>query len=142
MAAMTEAFHLRLEGVDFVAGEPCWVVSFTPRSGHRAATREQDIFGKMQGVAWVRMERPGFLRIEADFIDNASLKLGPLATITRGSHFLLEQADVDRPAVLMPERLTLDLALRLLLVVRKNERRIHTYRQLERVNPPWPLPEP
>jgi hypothetical protein len=142
MAAMTEAFQLRLEGIDWVGEDPCFVVSFRPRSTYRPSTKEQETFQKMQGVAWVRVRRPAFLRIEADFIENASVRFGPFATITKGSHFLLQQGEIEPGGVVMTRSLDLGLKLRLFLVVHREERRVTTYRELKRVNPKAALPEP
>jgi hypothetical protein len=111
------------------------VVSFSPRAEFHPTTREQTTFQKLQGVMWIRPDRPVFLRVEADFVENASVKFGPFATITRGSHFLLQQADVE-PGVAMARSLNLDLHLRIFFVVRKLERRGTYYREFKRVSPP------
>ncbi len=141
MAAMNEAFHLRYEGLDWIDGEACHVISFFPRPDYRPATKSQETFGKMAGVAWIRERDPVFLRLEADFIDNASAKFGPFATITKGSHLKIVQGDAvpGRPLAFVVD---LDLYLRLFFVVHRNERRVTLYRKFKHVIPEGRQAEP
>ena len=126
-----KALIFRLEGVDEMDGEPCWVVSFRPNPAWKG---DKGSFERSQGVLWVRMEHPAFLRAELTFLENMSVKFGPFATLSPGTYMLLQVSDVAAGGPAMTKSLDLDLKLRLFLLFRRYERRGTYYREYRKVN--------
>ena len=79
-----------------------------------------------------------FRRLDADFIDSVSIKFGPFATLTPGSHLLLQNAEVE-PGTIMTSAVDLDLKIRLFFVFGRYERRGTYYSDWRRAFPPQAL---
>jgi hypothetical protein len=126
---------LRLEGVDDIGGVPCWVVSFRPDPRFRG--EKKGFLHKSTGIFWIGMEQPAFLRLELDFHRKASIGLGALATLARGSH-LVSELVAPEPGVYLVSFVDMEMKLKVLFVANKRERRMTRYREFVRVLEPWP----
>jgi len=132
LGAIARAFDLELLGLDWIDGEPCWVIFFHPSPGFRPQTKTEKYLENFQGVAWARVRDPVLLRVEADFINSMSAKWGPLATIKKGSYMKFETFEIA-PGVTLTRSLELDLKLRIFFFVPKRVTRGTYYREHERV---------
>jgi len=112
-----EVFRLyegTLLGRTIMDGQPAIELTFQPRPGYRAKTREARMLSKLRGRAWFSENDHEMIRIEADLIDDISLGMGLVAKLNRGARMTFQRRRVNNE-IWLPARVHFSGTGRLLL---------------------------
>jgi hypothetical protein len=116
---VTNAFDLRLEGEQTIAGQPVWAISGTPRPGYHPRSREAAAMLKIRGRIWIEKAGYQWVRLEGETTGTISFGWF-LARLNPGAKLVLEQSHVN-DEVWLPSRLFMSGAGRIGLVKRISE---------------------
>jgi hypothetical protein len=76
-------------------GQDVIVFDFGPNPDYKPKNLVESIVQKLVGVVWVDEQARDVARLEAEFSDNAKIAGGLLASLSKGSNFVFEQAMVN-----------------------------------------------
>lgn len=76
-------------------GQDVIVFDFGPNPDYKPKNLTESIVQKLVGVVWVHEQARDVARLEAEFSDNAKIAGGLLASLSKGSNFVFEQAMVN-----------------------------------------------
>lgn len=116
---VTDAFDVRLEGEQTIAGQPVWVISGTPRPGYHPRSREGAAMLKIRGKIWIEKAGYQWVRLEGETTGTISFGWF-LARLNPGAKLVLEQTRINNE-VWLPSRLFMSGAGRIGLVKRISE---------------------
>jgi hypothetical protein len=78
-------YIVRLLWREMIDGRPAIVVMFTPNGNYKPRSNEAKILRRFQGRAWFDEEEYQLVRLEAKAMDNATIALGFVARLDKGS---------------------------------------------------------
>ena len=126
-------FDASIVGVEPVRGEPCWVVSFTPRPGKLPEnTRIDKALNRSNGSLYVSQQDHGIVRIEFQMREPIRYLWGLIATL-RHAEGRLEFERVERD-VLLPRTFDFEIDLRIFFRSRR-QRIVREWVERRRLDP-------
>ncbi len=69
------AFDFEIAGEEFVRGVNAWRIAATPKQGYEPEFRKARFLTKLRGMIWIAQDNYGWVRTEAEMIDDASFGL-------------------------------------------------------------------
>ncbi len=90
-----QAYQIEFVGRRFVDGQPAIELTFEPRPGYKAKTREARILGKLRGRAWFGEKDHELVNLEANLIDDISFGMGLLAKLDKGAQMVFRRRRVN-----------------------------------------------
>jgi hypothetical protein len=115
LGELPEAFNLRIEKEDRLAGRDVWVVAGTPKPGFKSKTETgRKYFSKMTCRFWIDKQDYSWLRAELTTLDTIS-RGGVLVRIGKGGRIVVEQTRLN-DEVWLPKRVEVNADARVLLV--------------------------
>ncbi len=87
-------FDFEIAGEEFVRGVNAWRIAATPKQGYEPEFRKARFLTKLRGMIWIAQDNYGWVRTEAETIDDASFGLF-LLKLKKGSTLEFEQAYVN-----------------------------------------------
>ena len=118
-AEVTRAFDFSLEGEEERDGVACWRIRAEPKPGYEPELGRAKFLTKMRGRIWIAKDDYGWVRAEAETIDNASFGLF-LLKLKEGAEMEFEQRKVNGEVWLMDTfRLRFDAKVALLKGLRR-----------------------
>ena len=101
-----------------VDGQRVQVFRFTPKPGYKGSSLETKIFAKMEGTAWVDVERAQLARIEVRVREDFKLLAGVFGRISEGSAAEARALFAPEDELWLPDRVELFLNARLYFLKR------------------------
>jgi len=123
-------------------GHDVIVFDFGPNPDYKPKKLAESIVQKLVGVIWVDEQARDVVRLEAQFSENAKIAGGLLASLSKGSNFVFEQAMVNNE-VWLPSYAEVHASGRVLFIKAKANEidRYSNYRKFQvetRIGPPLP----
>ena len=102
---LTEAFTLRMEGVEEISGKPAWVISAERKPGFRPRGSDAKILTKVRGKVWVDQAEYRWVKAEVEILETISMELG-MVRVAPGARVAFEQTRVN-DEVWLPSHLSI-----------------------------------
>ncbi len=138
-----QMFVIRLLWREMIDGRPAISVMFTPDSTYKPRGSEAKLLRRFQGRAWFDEEDHELVRLEARAMDDATIALGFVARLDKGSRARFERRK-HADGVWLPVLSHFDGTGRLLLVKRIDVDRLSEFSNYRRYSadnaPPFALP--
>ncbi len=93
-AEIVQAFDFTLEGEEQRDGVPCWRIRADPKPGYEPGFKDARFLTKLHGRFWIAKHDYGWVRAEAETIENASFGLF-LLKLREGARMEFEQRELN-----------------------------------------------